>query len=359
MAASLVIAAIVAGTPVSAFPVAGPAAPAPPAGRTGLLLFVSSPGSFVLPISATEARRSASRVVEAAWIESGHDVLGVDTFERILRKRRVRSERDLRSGFLGAIHEDRGVTVLVIVRMVLHVDRTVFLARALDPVDGNLIWVDAVEFPNDRERWKDEAEARRQLHELATEAGTELASHWADGRPSHPAGTMVLMPLAPVGLGGAATEIVTHCLLHALVESARWDVPDPALVVGALREGRHDLGQFDSGSRRELAERFTTDALLVPRLVSFADRRDRPAALVDEENEADVLLDEMVDTPLYLTLSLVDCSSGGLVAGVGGYLKPADRVGIFGRVNDVRLVERIQTGADRVVRDLFPTPRGP
>ena len=348
----------IAATIGAACLLAGSAAAEPsPPGRTGVLLFISSPGGFVLPLGATEARRSTSRTIEEAWTRDGYDVLGVEELEPLLRKWAVRSERDLRTDFLAALSADMGIDRLLVIRVILHADRTIFLGRALDPDGGGLVWLDAAEFPNDRTRWAEEADARRQLRDLAVAAGRELAARWGDRRPVVPTGTMVLMPLDPVGLGLAVSEIATHCLLRALLDSALWTVPDPALVIGALRETRHDLDLIDPESRRALGERFAADALLIPRLISFSSGRVAFTPYADDDSEGPAL-NEMADTPLFLSLSLVDCGSGEVVAGEGRYLKAEDRIGIFGTVKDVRLVDRLQTGVDVVFRDLFPSPRG-
>lgn len=325
--------------------------------RTAILFFVSSPGEFALSIDATEVRRTASARVEMALLEAGGPILGALEIEPIMRQHRVRSEGDLRPAFFETLVTDYDVSRLAVFRAILSENRALFLARAIDPHSGLLTWTGAADIVVDAVNWRSEATSRAELDRVAIAAADEIASQWDDRSSVKTRRNVVLLPLRTEGLGRAAAEVASHCLLHSLLENAGWSIPEAAVVMRALQLAQLDPTLLDANSRAELSRRFAVDAVLVPRMLSFPAGGVRATPSFGASDEGSAAIETIVSTPVYLSLSLVDCESGEVVAGHAAYLKPQDPVGMFGIPKETHLLNHIQNGADGVVRALIARER--
>jgi hypothetical protein len=168
------------------------------------------------------------------------------------------------------------------------------------------------------------------------------------------------MPLKPVGVERGPSSLALQCLLRSLLDSGRWAISDPMLVVSALQREGYDPLRLEEASRRALASRFGIETLLVPRLVSFPSTGGAaappPPEATGDLGPADRTWN--AETPMLLSAVLVECASGRIVAGAEEYLASEKAYRMFGRVNHVSLARHFQTGTDLLVRSLLATPGG-
>jgi hypothetical protein len=330
-----------------------PAGEAPALPETALLLFVSYRGNLPAYPDPTAVRLATAELLADALTERGRRVVTYPEIEPLMRAWRVRSERDLGFGFLGALVSESPVDRLVIATLNVTEDRIVLLARVSSVQTSELQRVEIVEEMSTPEMWTDPAAARADLREVTGRAIAELARRRPPEPPATPPRPGVVLPLRPVGVGRGYADLATHCVLRALLESGQWSIPDPALTVYAVQEAGFDPLLLEPGSRHALAARFSTDVLLVPRLSSFPSAIRTRARTEDEtDRELGLSFASGVGVPFHFSLVAVDCARGGLVSGSDVYLAPEKRYGTFGREREIPIVRRFQHGADQLVRQL-------
>ncbi|MBZ0267164.1 hypothetical protein K8I85_03345 [bacterium] len=328
----------------------------PLSGRHALLLFVSYRGNLDVPIHPTVLRRtSGERLANAFAAEEGSFVT-YPAVEPLMRKWRVRSERDLALPFLRELADSFDVAHVTVLRLVTYDDRVLLLGRSLSPRTGRLEWADVAEAIHGGDLWKDQAGAFARLDALVDAGARALLQAPAPALPDA-SPTLLALPLLPIGLGRGESDLAWQCLLHSLLRTGEWTLPDPSLVVNEMQHGGFDPRFLDPRGRDHLVNAFSASRLLVPRLTAFPRPGDttNPAALVYEDMPVSAELQRRV--PVLFTVSLVDGSSGAVVAGGARYLTSENATGLFGRTHQQQIIRRYQGGADQLVRTLLP-PEG-
>jgi hypothetical protein len=146
------------------------------------------------------------------------------------------------------------------------------------------------------------------------------------------------------------------CLARALLQMNRWVVPDPALAVSYLLREGYRPGRLIASGRRDLAARFEAGYLVQGRLISYDLRaaEDRTRFEIEADGRGNrPSPDWAVQQPLYLALTLVENSSGRVLAADASYLEPEGATGLFGRARKIMMSHRLQKETDRLARRLL------
>jgi hypothetical protein len=186
-------------------------------GRHALLLFVAYRGNVPVPLHPTHLRRTASRHIADAFAEAGGTFVTYPDVEPLMRKWRVRSERDLGLPFLGELASAFDVDHVTVLKLVTYDDRIVLLGRTLSPRTGLLEWADVAEVVHGDDLWGNEADARAHLDELVPSGARTLLSGAAPVRTG--ASPLLTLPLLPVGLDRGETDLAWQCLLGSLLRA--------------------------------------------------------------------------------------------------------------------------------------------
>lgn len=357
------VVAAVALAPPFAGPVGAAAAGDEP---TALVVFVSIPANlFELP-DATALRRAAGRELAAALAEQGRSVVTAPELEPAMRTWRVRSERDVGPGFLGALGNLHGAREVVLATVAVYRDRVQFAARGLSPNSGRLGWVHSVE---ERRASRPAADLdakdpgsgpQAELERVVAAAARRLAAGCTTRGVREGAEELVVLPLRPVGVDRGPAGLVVHCFLRSLLDTGRWTIPDPTAVVAALQEAGQDPLLLDPASRRVLADRFGARLLVVPRLVAFPPgAADAAAAAPGRDDFGGANGASLPESSFLLSLVAVDTESGRILAGETTYLAPRNPAGMFGIARQDPLDARIQGETDRLVHALLDGGRDP
>ncbi len=331
-----------------------PAAPAPAAAdepAAALVLFVAFPTNLYDLPDPTALRHRASRVLATALAAPGGAVVTAPEIEPTMRAWRVRSERDVGPGFLGALGAAHGAREVVLATLAVYRDRVLLVARGLSPNSGRLGWVHSVEERRD-ERAADPA---LDLDAVVAAAARRLAEGCTPRGLLENAEDLVVLPPRPVGLDRGPADLAMHCLLRSLLTTGRWSLPDPTAVVSALQDGGHDPHLLDAAARRALAERFGARRLVVPRLVAFPPGAPPPAvaALARDDEFGASAAGAVPETSVLLALVAIDAGTGRILGGETTYLAARNPAGMFGIARRDPLDARIQVETDRLVHALL------
>lgn len=358
-----------AGSALLAAAFLAPPAPAPAAedARTALVLFVSFPTNLYDFPDATALRHAAGRDLAGALEEGGRTVVTAPALEPVMRAWRVRSERDVGRGFLGALGSEQGAGEVVLATLAVYRDRVLLVARGLSPNSGRLGWVHSVEERRAYRPSEDEAEAaadapdvQAELERVVAAAARRLAAGCATRGVDAGAQDLVVLPLRPVGVDRGPAGLAVHCLLRSILDTGHWTVPDPSAVVDALLEAGHDPYLLDDASRGVLAERFGARRLVVPRLVAFAPGSSGAATPEFARDEfAGPSGATRTESSLLLSLVTIDAATGRILGGETTYLASRNPAGIFGIAKQDPLDARIQGETDRLVHALLDGGRDP
>jgi hypothetical protein len=339
------------GTALVAAPVVGE--PAVQSRKAALLVFVSYQGHGPSQLAASEARLSGSRLISAELRADGRCVLTYPELEPIMRHWRIRSDRDLSFEFLNALVAEYSVDHVLVSKLLAYHDRLLLLTRQLDPQSGMLLSADVAEEALFPDSWVDRVSTLSDWERAVEQACRKLPCLSTSPRSESRRTRLVLLPTVPVGVGTGPTDVVTHSLLRAVIETRAWSLPDPFLAVNTLRREGHDPGLLEAKGRRLLATQFGTDALLIPQVISFdLQQREIADRFADGDGAGRVSSEPDTRLPIYLALRKVDCTSGNVVAGNAELLEPESQQGLFGIAKSVRLARRLQKGASRLVRSL-------
>lgn len=334
-----------------------PAAPREPA-RAALILFVSYRGHLPVFPDPTGVRRAASRLVADALAGPDLEVVTYPEIESTMRKWRVRSERDLGSGVLGALAAELDLESVVIGTLIVAPARVVLLIRQSSLETWDLRQVDVLEERTNPDLWDDPEAALRDLGFVVGRAvGNVLRSPDATP-PSLSRQRLVMLPLRPIETDRSHASLVMHGVLGALLDTGRWAVSDPAVTEHALREAGLDPLSLGPRARAELAEGFNAETLLVVRLVAFQkSARTRQEFAEDERASFGPTLSGGVGVPFLVSVVGIDSRTGGIVTSADAYLAPDIPYGTFGRRREIPVVERFLDGAEALVSQLFPEGR--
>lgn len=344
---SLPLASLLAAAAVLALPAASAASEAPDEPRSALVLFVAFPTNLYDFPDPTALRHLANRELAAALAARGRSVVAAPEIEPAMRTWRVRSERDVGPGFLGALGTEHGAREVVLATLAVYRDRVLLLARGLSPNSGRLGWVHSVEEPRDET-------APADLDVVVAAAAVRLAEGCAPRGLGERAEDLVVLPPRPVGLDRGPADLAVHCLLRSLLATGRWSLPDPTAVVAALQDAGRDPYLLDAGARRVLAERFGAGRLVVPRLVAFPPNAP-PAALaaLARDDFGASIPGAAPETSLLLSLVAIDTGTGRILTGETTYLAARNAAGIFGIARHDPLDARLQGETDRLVHALL------
>jgi hypothetical protein len=318
--------------------------------RIGTLVFVSYLGQTPLVLSPTQMRMLGSELLGAELEARGHEVVSYPELESLMLEWRVRSDRNLGLGFLGALANRHAVDRVLVATLVVYPDRLVVLSRGLETTSGWLVSATVVEELSG-DLWGDPGQALENWRDVVGRASLTLADRW-NGRTSEgSSGTLVVLPVTPIGINRGQSDMATYCLLGSVLEAKHWSVPDPSLVVSTLLKEGFTPRPLETEARRELASRFSAKVLLIPSLLSFGEEKAlSPSAVYEDDFENEIPHQLETTVPVYLSLLVVDSTTGNVISGGGEYLAPENPQGLFGIPNDIRVATRLRKGTDRLVR---------
>ena len=319
---------------------------------TALMVFIDYEGAVRPGISPTALRVQAANVLAASLSPDGEGVLTYPEIEPSMRVWGVRTAADLSNDLLHALGSEYGVETVVLSRLVVFSDRLLLLSRGIDRMSGTVAWATIDEaalgegFWNpehfDLERWRG-AVAKLEPHGKSTR----------NGQSAGEGATVLVLPLRPVGLSPHSGELANHALLHALLSSQRFRIPDPSLVRNVLRAKGHDPSMLDMNGRSELLTWYEPSALLVPDLLAFDSEPVSAPNAVDLGIEpVDLSPISSARSPLYFQVLAVDCASGQVRSADAVYLEPDDAVGLFGLTRHVPLAKRFEEAAAEIVEQM-------
>lgn len=322
-------------------------------GRTSaLVVFVSYDGTAPLALGATGMRLSGSRILARSLQSLGYRVVAYPDVEPVMRRWRVRSDRDVDAGFLGDLVSEFAVDRLTVIRLDVYADRVVVLARAMAAGSGSVVAAEVIEEPCG-DLWKDAEAAPANWNAAVERAGRRLAERWREFVPAS-APTLAVLPVKAVGVAPGHADIAAFCLVRSLLEQGAWSLPDPSLVQTGMLEAGFRPRPLTAEAREDLRSRFSAAAVLAPDLVSFGLAAPRNEGVEDRGAGPGVPSQLETRIPVLLTLVLVDTGSGRVLAGDGAYLKPESPEGLFGVVRHIRASGRLEKGTQSLVAGILP-----
>jgi hypothetical protein len=344
----------------------------PPVSRTAIVCFVSYAGRPPLPVAASDVRRVGRGALASALEARGHAIVPFDEeVLPLLRAWRVRSIELIEPGFLEALAAQTGADRLLLVDLDVYADRVFLYGRWIFTATGDLAWVDVIEEEMPARKpaatttaattaapAAESPDGRVDWARAVTRAGHRFVDRCREPAVDESAARLVVLPTEAIGVTQTQSNLGTYCLLRSLIESQRWRLADPALVLRTLQLSGCSGALLDQRGRDALTIQFAPDAALLPRLVSFGTQRPASAPIPDEDEPPASSLAEEGRVPLGLALLAIDCATGEIVAATEAYVEPRRPIGLFGTVRDVHLMERLWNGARRVTRALLPDSKG-
>jgi len=320
---------------------------------TALMVFLSYQGNHQLAISPTELRLVASRLLAARVEEGGRTVVTYPELDPVMRRWRIRSDQSLSREAMEAVAAETAADRVLVAKFVVYPDRLVALTREIEAGSGRLISAEVSE-QGGGDLWNDPQEARDGWNDAVGRVVAEIVGKRESRGLSGAEETLVVLPVTRVGVAPGHSDIALHCILRSLLRSGRWSVPDPWLVRSALWAEGYDPGALNTEARGYLAENFAAAALLSPRLVAFdqGGRARGPLLDEDEYGARDIALEPEARLPLHLSLLMLDCGSGRVLAANDTYLEPEDLLGLFGIVKKIRVAARLKSGSERLVSNM-------
>jgi len=325
---------------------ASPAAGAPaPGGRAAIALFFASAEGIGGTIPLPALRQEGTRLLSALCAGQGLEPVAGPAWEPLQRRLRLRSPLGFDRRLLDAAAAELGATQVVIAQVSLHPDRLVATLRGIDTADGLVRWAAVAEAKVGRD-----PDAAAWLAALRR-AGDELSAQRvvAPGPAGQP---LLLLPARTIDLDPLAGEIVTSCLLQRLLQAGRWRLPDPALVLGVLRERGRGAAELDSAGCRALRAAFGAAPVVVTDVIGW-----------DPENFADaagpaasgpVLRPAL--PPFTLAWRLVDTARALLLERAEVYAGADAASGWFGTTRSVSSLARYRQAVERLPYPSSPRP---
>jgi hypothetical protein len=279
-------------------------------------------------------------------------VASEDEVQALLRTWRVRSSELLEPGFLQAVVSQLAADRLLLVDLDVNSTTVLLYGRWIDAATGRLLWADVVEEKLTAVPKASPEEAGVDWAAAIERAGRRFVDRCREHPPQDGARNLVVLPSGPIGSTATQTQLGMYCLLRSLLEVQRWRLPDPALVTRTLEMSGCDAMRLERRGRDELTARYAPAAALQPRMMSF-DSPEPGGVRARDDGESEALSPRREErAPLGFSLLAIDCASGSIVAAPLEYIEPGSPIGLFGVSRDVRWIERLQTGADRLVRSL-------
>jgi hypothetical protein len=308
-------------------------------GRAAVALFFSSAAGITGAIPLTALRQEGTRLFAALCAREGLEPVDAAAWEPLQQRLRLRSPLGFDRRLLDAAVAELGATQVVIAQVSLYPGRLVATLRGIDTGNGNVLWAGVAEAKVGRD-----PDAAAWLAALQR-AGDELSARRVSG--SDPAGEPLLLLLLParvVDLDPLAGEVVTICLLQRLLQSGRWRLPDPALVLGVLHDRGRGAAALDSAGCRALRAAFGVAPVAVTEVIGWDPESAAGAA---SATESDPALRPALP-PFALTWRLVDTRLVRLLERAEVYAEAAAGTGRFGAVRSVSSLERYRRAVERL-----------
>ncbi len=319
-------------------------APAP-GGRAAIALFFSSAAGLTGTIPLPALRAEGTRLFAALCAGEGLEPVAGPAWEPLQQRLRLRSPLGFDRRLLDAAAAELGAAQVVIAQVSLHPGRLVATLRGIDTGSGLVAWAGIAETKVDREP---DAEAWL----AALRSAADRLSARPLPAPAPAAAPLLLLPARVVDLDPLAGEVVTICLLQRLLQSGRWRLPDPALVLGALREGGSGAAALDSAGCRALRTAFGAAPVAVTEVIGWDPER---AAGSAPPVEAGPALRPALP-PFALAWRLVDTGQVRILERAEVYAEAAGTLGWFGATRSVSALERYRRAVDRLPSPSPPRP---
>jgi hypothetical protein len=318
----------------------------PPAdGRAAVALFFSSAAGITGAIPLTALRQEGTRLFAALCAREGLEPVAAAAWEPLQQRLRLRSPLGFDRRLLDAAAAELGATQVVIAQVSLFPGRLVVTLRGIDTGDGNVLWAGVAEAKVGRD-----PDAAAWLAALQR-AGEELSARRV--LASEPAGEpLLLLPTRVVDLDPLAGEVVTICLLQRLLQSGRWRLPDPALVLGVLHDRGRGAAALDSAGCQALRAAFGVAPVAVTEVIGWDSESATGAAAATESGPA--LRPAL--SPFALTWRLVDTRQARLLERAEIYAEAAAGTGWFGAARSVSSLERYRQTVERLPSPSSPRP---
>jgi len=316
-----------------------------PGGRAAVALFFSSAAGIAGSIPLTALRQEGTRLFAALCAREGLEPVATAAWEPLQQRLRLRSPLGFDRRLLDAAAAELGATQVVIAQVSLHPGRLVATLRGIDTGDGNVLWAGVAEAKIGRD-----PDAAAWLAALQR-AGDELSARRVPA--SGPAGEpLLLLPARVVDLDPLAGEVVTICLLQRLLQSGRWRLPDPALVLGVLHARGRGAAALDSAGCRALRAAFGIAPVAVTEIIGWDPESAAGSASPAESGPA--LRPAL--PPFALTWRLVDTRQVRLLERAEVYAEAAAGTGWFGALRSVSSLERYRQAVERLPSPSSPPP---
>ena len=302
-----------------------------------LVLFLDAESDAALPAAPALLREAARQALVAALAAPGRRLCAGDEVEGLLADARVRSRRGLSREIVAALGKRCGAEQVIIARLACGQGKLFLALRALAAADGRLLQVAIAE---------QDLAGGDDWRRAIGDASLELAACWQEPAPAAAAACLLVLPARGPGVDPLLLSLVEESLLAELLAQGRWRIPDPALLVSALRQAGIHPASIGVASRRALASELGAESLL--RLTVSEYGADLAGAGLRGAGSGDAMDEDgrrgsasqragaspaarQIGRPLLATLEFVAAESGLLRLAAEQYLPALSLRGSFGR----------------------------
>jgi hypothetical protein len=330
-----------AGILLLAAALVAPAAAATPAAppTAVLVLFLDAESDAALPAPPAELRERAGQALVAALAAPGRRLCAGEEVESLLAAARVRSHRGLSQAVVTELCARCDAGQLIVARLACGQGKLFLSLRGLAPADGCLQQV---------------AVAERDLaiggdwRRAVGDAALELAAGWREPGPAAAGASVLVLPARGPSVDPLLLSLLEESLLGELLAQGRWRIPEPALLLSALRQVGVHAASLGAAKRRALAADLGAEVLLRLTVSEYEEGPGGGGATGSAEAASAGLDDEasrggeparegaspgarQAGRPLYATLESVDADSGLLRLVAEQFLPAQSPSGSFGR----------------------------
>lgn len=314
--------------------------------RVAAILFLSYQVSGPPPADLGALHSACWDRLDSTLGELGHVTISRAALDDPIRRWKVRDDLGVSRGFLNELATDLNAPDLLICDLVIYGGGLLLAARDVRTETGDVSWADIEESQLTGHLVGEGAADPIWTEETESALRRLLARRESRDKVEDRSGSVCMLPARSAGLSLLAGRVMQACILHTLLESG-WQVEDPGVTFGRLREAGVDPEQLDARTRPALIASGTRRELLLCDLVAWENAASsRTNAYIDAR---DVAVPQALVPPALLSIRLVDLESGAIVFAGSDFVRGEPSYGLFGILRDKSPGRRLLSAAERLV----------